>query len=89
MSNSSRSSAAPVFLAGTSRVGWPRTVGGFVWPSVVPNDAIFVRPYGVPGQVEPVFCNIRDDASVRAALAGADAVVNCVGDLRQGWPQQL
>ena len=31
------------------------------------------------GQVEPVFCNIRDDASVRAALTGADAVVNCVG----------
>ena len=44
-----------------------------------PNDAIFVRPYGVVGQVEPVLCNIRDDASVRAAMAGADAVVNCVG----------
>jgi NADH dehydrogenase len=46
-----------------------------------PNDAIFVRPYGVPGQVEPVLCNIRDDASVRAAMLGADAVVNCVGIL--------
>jgi uncharacterized protein YbjT (DUF2867 family) len=46
-----------------------------------PNDAIFVRPYGTPGQVEPVFCNVRDDASVRAAMAGADAVVNCVGIL--------
>jgi uncharacterized protein YbjT (DUF2867 family) len=44
-----------------------------------PNDAIFVRPYGVVGQVEPVLCNIRDDASVRATMAGADAVVNCVG----------
>mgnify|MGYP000851877357 CR=1 FL=1 len=44
-----------------------------------PNEAIFVRPYGVPGQVEPVFCNIRDDGSVRAAMLGADAVVNCVG----------
>jgi uncharacterized protein YbjT (DUF2867 family) len=44
-----------------------------------PNDAIFVRPYGVVGQVEPVLCNIRDDASVRAAMAGADAVFNCVG----------
>ena len=31
-----------------------------------PNEALFVRPYGVPGQVEPVPCNIRDDASVRA-----------------------
>lgn len=46
-----------------------------------PNEAIFVRPYGVPGQVEPVLCNIRDDASVRAAARGADAVVNCVGIL--------
>jgi NADH dehydrogenase len=46
-----------------------------------PNEAIFVRPYGTPGQVEPVACNIRDEASVRAAMAGVDAVVNCVGIL--------
>ncbi|WP_295077961.1 complex I NDUFA9 subunit family protein [Tabrizicola sp.] len=46
-----------------------------------PNEALFVRPYGVPGQVEPVACNIRDDASVRAVIRGADAVVNCVGVL--------
>ncbi|MFN7003029.1 MAG: complex I NDUFA9 subunit family protein [Roseinatronobacter sp.] len=46
-----------------------------------PNEALHVRPYGVVGQVEPVFCNIRDDASVRAVIAGADAVVNCVGIL--------
>lgn len=46
-----------------------------------PNDAIFVRPYGAPGQVEPVLCNIRDDASVKAAMQGATAVVNCVGIL--------
>ena len=45
------------------------------------NEAMFVRPYGVVGQVEPVFCNIRDDASVAAVTAGADAVVNCVGVL--------
>lgn len=44
-----------------------------------PNEAIFVRTYGVVGQVEPVFCNIRDDDSVRAVMVGADAVVNCVG----------
>ena len=45
------------------------------------NEAMFVRPYGVVGQVEPVFCNIRDDASVAAAADGADVVVNCVGVL--------
>lgn len=45
------------------------------------NEAMFVRPYGVVGQVEPVFCNIRDDASVAAVTEGSDAVVNCVGVL--------
>lgn len=44
-----------------------------------PNEAIFVKPYGVVGQVEPVLCNIRDDASVAAVMQGADVVVNCVG----------
>lgn len=46
-----------------------------------PAEAGFVRPYGVPGQVVPVLCNVRDEASVRAAMLGADAVVNCVGIL--------
>ena len=46
-----------------------------------PNEAIFVKPYGVVGQVEPVLCNVRDDASVAAVMRGADAVVNCVGIL--------
>lgn len=44
-----------------------------------PNEAMHVKPYGVPGQVEPVLCNIRDEASVAAVMRGADAVVNCVG----------
>lgn len=48
-----------------------------------PNEALFVKPYGTPGQVEPVACNIRDDASLRAAVRGADAVVNCVGILNR------
>jgi NADH dehydrogenase len=48
-----------------------------------PNEAIFVRPYGAVGQVEPVLCNIRDDASVAAVLEGADAAINCVGILSE------
>lgn len=48
-----------------------------------PNEAMFVRPYGVVGQVEPVLCNVRDDTSVRAAMIGADVVVNCVGILAE------
>ena len=46
-----------------------------------PNEAMFVKTYGVVGQVEPVLCNIRDDASVAEVTKGADAVVNCVGIL--------
>ncbi|MVO16534.1 complex I NDUFA9 subunit family protein [Parasedimentitalea huanghaiensis] len=48
-----------------------------------PNEAMHVKPYGVPGQVEPIFCNIRDDASVAAVMTGSDAVVNCVGVLNE------
>ncbi len=46
-----------------------------------PNEALFVKPYGTVGQVEPFPCNIRNEASVAAAMQGADAVVNCVGVL--------
>ena len=48
-----------------------------------PNESLHVKPYGAVGQVEPVLCNIRDDASVLAAMQGADAVVNCVGVLTE------
>lgn len=48
-----------------------------------PNESLFVKSFGAPGQVEPVFCNIRDDASVRAVMQGADAVVNCVGTFQR------
>lgn len=46
-----------------------------------PNERLYVRTYGTVGQVEPVLCNIRDEASIRAVIAGADAVVNCAGIL--------
>jgi NADH dehydrogenase len=49
-----------------------------------PNEALFVKSYGAVGQVEPVLCNIRDDLSVRAAMQGADAVINCVGTFDKG-----
>ena len=54
-----------------------------------PNEALFVKPYGVVGQVEPVQCNIRDEASTRKVIAGADAVVNCVGVLWQNGPNRF
>jgi len=46
-----------------------------------PNERMFVRTYGAVGQVEPVLCNIRDEASLRAVISGADAVINCSGIL--------
>ena len=52
-----------------------------------PNEANFVRPYGVVGQVEPIQANIRDEASTRAAIAGAAAVVNCVGIMAEAGRQ--
>jgi NADH dehydrogenase len=52
-----------------------------------PNEANFVRPYGVVGQVEPIQANIRDGASTRAAIAGASAVINCTGVLAEAGKQ--
>ncbi|MEM6679948.1 MAG: complex I NDUFA9 subunit family protein, partial [Pseudomonadota bacterium] len=46
-----------------------------------PNEAGFVRPYGVVGQVEPVQCNVRDDASIAGLIAGARTVIYSVGVL--------
>lgn len=48
-----------------------------------PNEALFLKPYGVVGQVVPILCNIRNDDSVRDATRGADVVVNCVGVLAE------
>lgn len=54
-----------------------------------PNNNPFLRTYGVVGQVEPIFCNIRDDESVRSVTRGADAVVNCVGILAESGKQSF
>ncbi len=44
-----------------------------------PDLAGFLRPYGMVGQVEPVQANLRFPRSLPPVLAGAEAVVNCVG----------
>jgi NADH dehydrogenase len=54
-----------------------------------PDLAGFVRPYGFVGQVEPIQANIRHEPSTRAAIAGARAVVNCVGILGENGPQNF
>jgi len=54
-----------------------------------PYEAGFVRPYGTVGQVEPILANVRNEDSVRAAIAGADAVINCVGILQENRRQRF
>ncbi len=48
-----------------------------------PEAAKHLKPLGQVGQVNPFACNIRDEASVRAAVEGADAVINLVGILAE------
>lgn len=54
-----------------------------------PNEALFLKTNGKPGQVEIVQANIRDAASVAAALEGVDAVVNAVGILFESGKQKF
>lgn len=52
-----------------------------------PNEALFLKPYGDVGQVEPIQANIRDEASTLRAIRGADAVINLVGILYSAGKQ--
>lgn len=46
-----------------------------------PGEAAYLQPMGDVGQITPVQASVTHEASVRAAVAGADAVVNLVGIL--------
>lgn len=46
-----------------------------------PDEALRCKTMGDVGQIVPVAANVRDDASVAAAVRGADAVINLVGIL--------
>ena len=52
-----------------------------------PDEALRCKPMGDVGQVASVPANIRNDASVAAAVDGADAVVNLVGILYESGRQ--
>ncbi len=54
-----------------------------------PNEAMQVLPYGEVGQVALVQANVRDTASTRAAIEGADVVVNCVGIISENSRQKF
>jgi len=54
-----------------------------------PGRAMFLQTYGAVGQIAPVFADVRDDASVAAAVRGADYVINLVGILFESGRQQF
>jgi uncharacterized protein YbjT (DUF2867 family) len=54
-----------------------------------PNDALSLKPMGDVGQITPVQANIRNEASVRAAVEGADAVINLVAVLYESGRQRF
>ena len=54
-----------------------------------PDSALFLKPMGDVGQITPVQANLRDEASVQAAVAGAEAVVNLVGILYEFGKQRF
>ncbi len=51
------------------------------------NGAAFLKPMGDLGQIVPVATNVRDNAQVAAAVAGAYAVVNLLGILYEKGAQ--
>ena len=52
-----------------------------------PDLAFHLQPLGTPGQIHAVQANLRFPASVAAAVAGADAVVNLPGILAESGRQ--
>ncbi|MPY71721.1 MAG: NAD(P)H-binding protein [Alphaproteobacteria bacterium] len=54
-----------------------------------PEEAMRLKPMGGVGQITPFAANLRDEASVAAAVAGSDAVVNLVGLLYERGAQSF
>lgn len=54
-----------------------------------PNSALHVKPLGNVGQIQVVQANLRNEASVRAAVRGSDAVVNLTGILFESGAQKF
>ena len=53
------------------------------------EGAKFLKLMGNVGQVSPVWMNFSNEASVRAAVVGSDAVINAVGILSEGYGQNF
>ncbi|MGI9403330.1 MAG: complex I NDUFA9 subunit family protein [Hyphomicrobium sp.] len=42
-------------------------------------DKVRAQPVSGPGEIQPVYADVRDESSVALAIKGSDAVINCVG----------
>jgi NADH dehydrogenase len=54
-----------------------------------PEAASFLKPMGDVGQVQPIQANIRNEASIARAVAGADVVINLAGVMFPGGAQSF
>lgn len=54
-----------------------------------PDLAWHLQPLGGVGQIQAVQVNVRDEASVRRAAAGSDAIVNLAGILTESGKQKF
>ncbi len=54
-----------------------------------PEAASFLKPMGDVGQVQPIQANIRNQASIARAVAGADVVINLAGVMFPGGAQSF
>lgn len=53
------------------------------------EGAKFLKPMGAVGQIAPFAVNISDRASIKAAVDGADVVINLIGVLHEGGRQSF
>jgi NADH dehydrogenase len=54
-----------------------------------PERALFLKPMGAVGQITPIAASLRHEASIAAAIAGSDSVVNLVGILYERGTQRF
>lgn len=66
-----------------------KTGARVVVPSREPDRALHLKPMGDVGQIVPVAANVRDAASVRRAVEGADTVINLCGLLFEKGSQSF
>ena len=54
-----------------------------------PNEAMFLKPLGAVGQIQLAQANVRDAASVKAAVSGSHTVINLIGILYETGAQKF